>query len=162
MTPVLEAIAIEKSFGGVRALKGVSLRAYAGEVHALVGENGAGKSTLIKTFAGAIAPDGGRILLDGADAGPFTPAKSRSLGIAVIYQQPACSPALRSPRTSLWLANPASFGAAYMYVSGSGTQPRFSAAWEPTSGLSLSPARSPCPSSSWWKSLRLWMPTHEW
>ncbi|MGA8598369.1 MAG: sugar ABC transporter ATP-binding protein [Bryobacteraceae bacterium] len=94
MTPVLEAIGIKKSFGGVRALKGVSMQARRGEVHAIVGENGAGKSTLIKTFAGAIVPDEGQILIDGHAAAQLTPAKSRALGVAVIYQQPALFPDL--------------------------------------------------------------------
>ena len=65
MTPILEAVDIRKSFGGVRALKGVSLDARPGEVHALVGENGAGKSTLIKILTGAVTPDEGTIRLDG-------------------------------------------------------------------------------------------------
>jgi rhamnose transport system ATP-binding protein len=94
VTPVLEAIGIKKSFGGVRALKGVSIQARRGEVHAIVGENGAGKSTLIKTFAGAIVPDEGQILIDGQEAAQLTPARSRGLGIAVIYQQPALFPDL--------------------------------------------------------------------
>jgi rhamnose transport system ATP-binding protein len=78
----------------VRALNGVSLDVRLGEVHALVGENGAGKSTLIKTFAGAIAPDSGQIFINECEAGALTPAKSRHLGIAVIYQQPALFPDL--------------------------------------------------------------------
>lgn len=94
MTPVLRAADIKKWFGGVRALNGVSFDVRAGEVHALVGENGAGKSTLIKTFAGAITPDSGQIFIDGRETGPLTPAKSRHLGIAVIYQQPALFPDL--------------------------------------------------------------------
>ena len=94
MIPVLEAVGIRKSFGGVRALKGVSLEVRAGEVHALVGENGAGKSTLIKMFAGALQPDEGEIRLEGKRAGHLTPAKSKALGIAVIYQQPALFPDL--------------------------------------------------------------------
>jgi rhamnose transport system ATP-binding protein len=92
--PVLQAVGIKKSFGGVRALKGVSFDLHAGEVHALVGENGAGKSTLIKTLAGAIAPDEGVISIDGKPVGELTPARSRALGIAVIYQQPALFPDL--------------------------------------------------------------------
>ena len=94
MTPILEAVDIRKSFGGVRALKGVSLDARPGEVHALVGENGAGKSTLIKILAGAITPDDGTIRLDGEVIQDLTPAKSRALGISVIYQQPALFPDL--------------------------------------------------------------------
>ena len=80
---------IAKSFGGVRALRGVSFDVRAGEVHALVGENGAGKSTLIKVMAGAHAPDDGAIALDGRPVVGLTPAGARRLGIAVIHQQPA-------------------------------------------------------------------------
>jgi rhamnose transport system ATP-binding protein len=92
--PVLEASGIEKSFGGVRALRGVSLALAAGEVHALIGENGAGKSTLIKIFTGAIAPDAGQIRLRGELLEQNSPAKARSLGIAAIYQQPTLFPDL--------------------------------------------------------------------
>lgn len=110
MTAVLEASAINKSYGGVRALKGVSLELRQGEVHAIVGENGAGKSTLIKILAGAVTPDSGTIRLDGEVAGELTPARSRALGIAVIYQQPALFPdltvaeniALASESKQLW------------------------------------------------------------
>jgi len=93
-TPALEARGIEKSFGGVRALRGVSLTLAAGEVHALVGENGAGKSTLIKIFTGAVTPDAGEIRLRGELIEHNSPAKARALGIAAIYQQPALFPDL--------------------------------------------------------------------
>lgn len=110
MTPILEAVDIKKSFGGVRALKGVSLDVRPGEVHALVGENGAGKSTLIKILAGAVTPDEGVIRLDGTFLDALTPAKSHALGISVIYQQPALFPdltiaeniALAGESGSLW------------------------------------------------------------
>jgi rhamnose transport system ATP-binding protein len=85
---------IEKRFGGVHALKGVSFDLNGGEVHALVGENGAGKSTLIKIVAGAVATNGGSIWYRGQIVERMTPALSRSLGIAVIYQQPALFPDL--------------------------------------------------------------------
>lgn len=91
---VLEAVDIQKSFGGVRALKGVSLELLAREVHAVVGENGAGKSTLIKVLTGAIQPDAGEIRLRGQRVEHNTPAKARALGIGVIYQQPALFPDL--------------------------------------------------------------------
>jgi ABC-type sugar transport system ATPase subunit len=67
MGPVLEASGITKSFGGVRALRGVSLALAAGEIHALVGENGAGKSTLIRVLTRAIQPDSGTVRLRGRE-----------------------------------------------------------------------------------------------
>ncbi len=91
---VLEAKQIRKSFGAVQALKGVSFDLCAGEVHALVGENGAGKSTLVKILTGAVEPDAGEILLRGERIQNNSPAKARSLGISVIYQQPALFPDL--------------------------------------------------------------------
>jgi rhamnose transport system ATP-binding protein len=94
VSSVLQAVGIKKSYGGVRALKGVSLELRPGEVHALVGENGAGKSTLIKVFAGAVTADEGIVRVDGESTGELSPARSRALGISVIYQQPALFPDL--------------------------------------------------------------------
>ncbi len=87
--PLLQLRAITKSFGAVRALKGVSFDLRPGEVHALLGENGAGKSTLIKVVTGAHAPDGGTMEAFGRPVRHFTPATAHALGIACIYQQPA-------------------------------------------------------------------------
>lgn len=78
---------IEKSFGGVRALKGVDLEVRAGEVHCVLGQNGAGKSTLIKTLAGAHQPDAGEILWDGAPTVIASPTAALELGIATMYQE---------------------------------------------------------------------------
>jgi rhamnose transport system ATP-binding protein len=95
MAPVLlEARAVEKSYEGVRALRGVSFDVRAGEVHALVGENGAGKSTLIKVMTGAVTPDAGVLVVGGHALNGMTPASSRALGIAAIYQQPSLFPHL--------------------------------------------------------------------
>ncbi len=91
---LLRLDSIAKSFGGVRALKGVSFELRAGEVHAVIGENGAGKSTLIKVITGAHAPDAGSIEICGQGVEANSPALSRSLGIAAIYQQPALFPDL--------------------------------------------------------------------
>jgi rhamnose transport system ATP-binding protein len=92
--PLLRLSRIAKSFGAVRALKGVSLDLQAGEVHALLGENGAGKSTLIKVITGAHQPDGGLIELAGGRVERLSPSAAHRLGIACIYQQPALFPDL--------------------------------------------------------------------
>lgn len=94
MKPLLQLSDIRKSFGAVRALKGVSFELLPGEVHALLGENGAGKSTLIKVITGAHQPDGGTLLVGGEEVSHLTPSKARELGIACIYQQPALFPDL--------------------------------------------------------------------
>ena len=91
---LLKAEHISKSFAGVHALRDASFELRPGEVHALVGENGAGKSTLIRVFTGAVIPDSGEILLDGAKITENSPSISKSLGIAAIYQQPALFPEL--------------------------------------------------------------------
>ncbi|HWI70656.1 MAG TPA: sugar ABC transporter ATP-binding protein, partial [Baekduia sp.] len=80
---------IEKSFGGVRALKGVSFSVRAGEVHALLGENGAGKSTLMAIAAGSLAPDRGAVEIGGSALQAPTPSAAQALGLGVVYQHPA-------------------------------------------------------------------------
>ena len=87
--PLLQLEGVTKSFGAVRALRGVSFDLRAGEVHALLGENGAGKSTLIKVMTGAHSPDAGRMSLRGEPVAGLTPSRAHALGIACIYQQPA-------------------------------------------------------------------------
>ncbi len=94
MKTLLQLSAVTKSFGAVRALKGVSFDLHAGEVHALLGENGAGKSTLIKVITGAHQLDGGSIEINGERVARLTPASAHQLGIACIYQQPALFPDL--------------------------------------------------------------------
>ena len=85
---------VHKSFGGVRALRGVSFSLRAGEVHALVGENGAGKSTLIKIMAGVHRPDEGEMLLNGERVTFRHPEDATAHGVAVIYQELAQFPDL--------------------------------------------------------------------
>jgi rhamnose transport system ATP-binding protein len=78
---------ISKRFPGVRALSGVSLDLYPGEVVALIGENGAGKSTLVKIMTGIVQPSEGSIMLDG---GPVTLSSAHDAfaqGITAIHQE---------------------------------------------------------------------------
>jgi rhamnose transport system ATP-binding protein len=91
---LLQARNISKSYDGVDALRGVSFELLAGEVHALIGENGAGKSTLIKIITGAVQSYSGEIEFDGKPITNNSPAFSKSIGIAAIYQQPALFPEL--------------------------------------------------------------------
>lgn len=91
---LLQLNSVTKSFGAVRALKGVSFDLLAGEVHALLGENGAGKSTLIKIITGAHALDGGTMTIAGRPVSKLSPSQSHQLGVACIYQQPALFPDL--------------------------------------------------------------------
>src|SRR6202453_4231019 len=85
-SPLLEADQVSKRFGGVHALKEVSLTLRAGEVLALAGDNGAGKSTLIKIISGVHHPDEGKIWYDGAEVTFENPQKAREQGIETIYQ----------------------------------------------------------------------------
>jgi ribose transport system ATP-binding protein len=84
---MLEVKNIAKHFGGVRALKGVSISFNDGEIHGVVGENGAGKSTLMKIISGVYPPDGGTILLDGQTVHFPTPIDAYNAGIRIVYQE---------------------------------------------------------------------------
>jgi ribose transport system ATP-binding protein len=84
---MLEVKNIAKHFGGVRALKGVSITFNDGEIHGVVGENGAGKSTLMKIISGVYLPDAGSILLDGQTVHFPTPIDSYNAGIRIVYQE---------------------------------------------------------------------------
>ena len=93
--PALEMRNVSKTFPGVKALNGVRIRAYGGEVLALMGENGAGKSTLMKILSGAYRPDpGAEILIDGEAVEITDPIAARRHGISIIYQELALAPNL--------------------------------------------------------------------
>ncbi len=92
--PRLEMRGVYKSFGATRALGGVDLAVEGGEVHALIGENGAGKSTLMKVLSGALAPERGRMWLDGRAFRPRHPLAARRQGVAMIYQELSLAPHL--------------------------------------------------------------------
>ncbi len=82
---MLELNRIEKSFGGVHALKGVDFRVAPGEIVGLVGGNGAGKSTMMKVAAGVHTPDRGSITIHGET--PATPADAIRLGVSLVRQE---------------------------------------------------------------------------
>jgi len=84
---VLKLEQIKKSFGGVKALKGVDFQLKEGEVHALLGENGAGKSTLIKILTGVYQMDSGNIIIKDNPVKVENPISARYKGIAAIYQE---------------------------------------------------------------------------
>ena len=109
--PVMTLADIRKSFGPVRALKGVDVLIYPGEVHAIVGENGAGKSTLIGVAAGVLRADSGAIYYDGKYVGAPDPRQMREDGVSVVYQHPALAPDL-TVLENLQLAAPSFVGAA--------------------------------------------------
>jgi ribose transport system ATP-binding protein len=109
--PVMTLADIRKSFGPVRALKGVDVLIYPGEVHAIVGENGAGKSTLIGIAAGVLRADSGAIYYDGKYVAAPDPRQMREAGISVVYQHPALAPDL-TVLENLQLAAPSLLGAA--------------------------------------------------
>ncbi|WP_108259054.1 sugar ABC transporter ATP-binding protein [Mangrovicoccus ximenensis] len=85
--PVLELSGIVKTFPGTRALDGVRLELYPGEVTALIGENGAGKSTIVKCLTGIYQPDEGEIRLDGTALRFPTPQAAAAAGVTAIHQE---------------------------------------------------------------------------
>ncbi|MDR2256118.1 MAG: sugar ABC transporter ATP-binding protein [Arthrobacter sp.] len=86
-TPRLRLRGLSKHYGGVAALRDVTLDLRAGEVMALFGHNGAGKSTLIKTLAGAEVPDAGTVEIDGEEVDTTSPRGALEAGIRVVYQE---------------------------------------------------------------------------
>ncbi|HXH79738.1 sugar ABC transporter ATP-binding protein [Nocardioides sp.] len=109
-SPVIEMQDITIEFGGVRALDGVSLRLFPGEVHALMGENGAGKSTLIKALTGVYSIDSGTVLVDGVEHAFSSPAASQAAGISTVYQEVNLLPNLTVAENMLLGREPRRFG----------------------------------------------------
>lgn len=84
--PLVKMENIHKSFGKVKALKGVDFEVYEQEVVALLGDNGAGKSTLIKILSGVYRPDEGSIYIQGKKVEITSPEEARKLGIETVHQ----------------------------------------------------------------------------
>jgi simple sugar transport system ATP-binding protein len=92
--PYLEVRGVHKRFGGVHALRGVSLSIQRGEIYHLLGENGCGKSTLIKIISGAQPPDEGDLLIEGEARVGLTAIGALSAGIETVYQDLSLLPNL--------------------------------------------------------------------
>ncbi len=86
MTLAIELRGIEKSFGAVHAVKGVSLAIEKGSITGIVGENGAGKSTLMSILYGLYAADRGEILVDGKPIAIASPRDAIAHGIGMVHQ----------------------------------------------------------------------------
>lgn len=96
--PIVEMRKIEKHFGSVIALAGVSVEVYPGECHCLLGDNGAGKSTFIKTMSGVHKPTAGEILFEGKPMQFDDPRDAIAAGIATVYQDLAMIPLMSVSR----------------------------------------------------------------
>jgi simple sugar transport system ATP-binding protein len=84
--PLVQMTNVGKTYGAIRALKGINLTVNAGEVTCVLGDNGAGKSTLIKIIAGLHPHNEGTMKVDGKEVSFSSPRESLSHGIATVYQ----------------------------------------------------------------------------
>ena len=96
--PIIHMEGIEKHFGNVIALAGVSFDVRAGECHCLLGDNGAGKSTFIKTMSGVHKPTKGSIHFEGKPMSFDSPRDSMEAGIATVFQDLAMIPLISVTR----------------------------------------------------------------
>ncbi len=111
-TSMLALDHVSKRFGGVQALRDVSLSVTGGTVLALAGENGAGKSTLMKILTGIYHADEGRILLDGRELDIHSPTAAQRAGLSIVHQELNLFPNLsvaenisigREPNSAGWI-----------------------------------------------------------
>ncbi len=83
---LLETKNLMLSFGGVRAIDGVSLGVSKGEIRALIGPNGAGKTTFFNAISGRLPPDSGAVIFDGTDIAGWKPRDIVRLGLVRTFQ----------------------------------------------------------------------------
>src|SRR5215218_8998274 len=86
MSPAIELIAINKSFGTVHANRDVNLRVERGSIHGIIGENGAGKSTLMSILYGFYTADSGEILINGTPVKIHGSHDAIDAGIGMVHQ----------------------------------------------------------------------------
>ena len=96
--PIIQMKNIEKHFGSVIALAGVSVDVFPGECHCLLGDNGAGKSTFIKTMSGVHKPTKGEIIFEGSPLDFADPRDAIAAGIATVHQHLAMIPLMSVSR----------------------------------------------------------------
>jgi D-xylose transport system ATP-binding protein len=96
-TPLVEMRGINVAFGGVHAVRDVSIDVHAGEVNGLVGGNGAGKSTLMRVLSGAHPADSGEILVEGHEVSIKNPRDAKAQNIETIYQTLALADNIDAP-----------------------------------------------------------------
>jgi ABC-type branched-subunit amino acid transport system ATPase component len=99
----LAAAAAGKHFGGVVALKDVSIDLKPGEVHGLIGPNGSGKTTMLNLLSGYYKPDEGEILMDGTPLTGQSVQRRARLGVARTFQKPRLLGALSVLDNAMWL-----------------------------------------------------------
>lgn len=93
-TPIVNLDGVERHFGAVRALDGVTMAINAGECVGLVGHNGAGKSTLMNVLAGTGTADRGSIAVNGVPQPDYAVARAQTLGIRCVFQELSLCPNL--------------------------------------------------------------------
>ena len=96
-TPLVEMRNINISFGGLHAVRDVSIDVFPGELVWLVGHNGAGKTTLMRALSGAHPADSGEILINGKSATIRNPRDAKNLAIETIYQNLALAENIDAP-----------------------------------------------------------------
>lgn len=85
--PVLSVRNIEKSFGGIRAVRGVSFEVRKGEILGLIGPNGSGKSTLFNCILGQLRPEAGEVEVNGQNVSGMRASDLNRLGVGRTFQQ---------------------------------------------------------------------------
>jgi branched-chain amino acid transport system ATP-binding protein len=103
VTAILQVRDIQKSFGGVQAVRGVSFDVHEGEILGVIGPNGSGKSTLFNCILGQLLPTGGSVSVDGRNVTGLRPSELNRLGVSRTFQLLQVFPRL-SVRENLILA----------------------------------------------------------
>jgi ABC-type uncharacterized transport system ATPase subunit len=104
------AVAVEKRFGDLVAVRAATCAFDSGEIHAVCGENGAGKSTLLKIVAGMLLPDSGHVEAFGSRLAPHTPREAIRRGVGMVLQHFALVPVFTALENVMLGAEPTTAG----------------------------------------------------